>query len=328
MPKITIFESLAKVLQCGVPDDIMEKALNQNRWFTAQTVNYAVKSICEEMLNRENLSKWVAPYCFNPNVNVGVIMAGNIPLVGFYDLLAVVISGANCYYKASSKDSTLTNWVIQKLKNIDHSCVIEPLKDNTVLNGIIATGSDNANRYFKSQYRNIHSLLRASRTSVAIVDDTTTDDQLLRLWNDVFIYFGLGCRNVSHIFISESFDIDRLRDIWNGKIIDFVKFNNNYRASKAKKMMLGEVFTDGGYYTLSERSMSYGELSDISYSKYSNINEVKVFLEIEDAKIQCVVSDKLSHKRSAYYGNAQSPSLWDFPDSKNVLEFIASLKSE
>ncbi|MFI3261524.1 MAG: hypothetical protein R3Y26_01315 [Rikenellaceae bacterium] len=325
---LNTFLTLKSRLSSDIPQEVITKALKDNSWFSEDTIVNSVKAICSTMLIESELTKWVAPYNFTSTHNVGVIMAGNIPLVGFYDLLAVLISGSTCYYKPSSKDKALIDWVVSEIKNINPKTPIYKLEDDSPLEAIIATGSDNSNRYFESRYGKLNSLYRGSRTSVAILTKNCTDQQINLLHNDIFTYCGLGCRNVSHLYIEQGFDIYRLLESFKKRNINHKKYSNNYRFQKAEKVINKESFFDGGYFTLQEKEAKLGLLSEITFSYFSNLAEVKAELTLNDNKIQCIVTELDDfHIRAVNFGKAQQPTLFDAPDSKDVLKFLAELQN-
>lgn len=323
---IDVFVELKERLSCGVPSLVVEQAIECNNWFTVESINGSVDAICNTILDRKLLREWIMPYDFTQNHNVGVIMAGNIPLVGFYDLISVLISGSTCYYKTSSKDNILIEWIVSELKDINKDVKVKLLDDDSPLDAIIAMGSDNSNRYFHSKYGNLKALYRGSRTSVAVVKIATTAEQIKKLHGDIFTYWGLGCRNVSHLYIERGVDIVNIINIFKENKVTFSKYLNNYRYSRAEKVLNSETFIDGGFFTLQEKNAKLGLLSEITFSYFENIETVELEINANDSKIQCVVCDDLIfHHRSVPFGRAQMPKLEDAPDSKNTLEFICGI---
>ncbi|MFI3267199.1 MAG: acyl-CoA reductase [Rikenellaceae bacterium] len=323
---INTFLTLKNRLSKGVPQEVINDAIKDNNWFSETTINSSVKAICDTMLEEIELKKWIQGYNFINSYNVGVIMAGNIPLVGFYDMLSVLISGSACYYKPSSKDKVLIEWVVNEIKTIDPESRVYELKDDSCLDAIIATGSDNSNRYFESRYGKLKSLYRGSRTSVAVLKKECSDEEIDLLHGDIFTYYGLGCRNVSHLYLERGFDVDRLLESFKKKDLHHKKFANNYRFQRAEKVLNNEAFLDGGYFTLQEKEAKIGLLSEITYSFFDEICDVKQELTNNDHKIQCVVTDVSDlHIRSVKFGKAQMPTLFDAPDSKDVLKFVEEI---
>lgn len=327
MNYIKIYEELSNRL-LNIPQSVIERAISKNPWFTQENIRYAIDGICSNMLNPHKVEQWINSFGDTkpPNKKVGVIMAGNLPLVALYDLLSIITIGCKCYYKCSSKDRILMEWVINELQQLGgNEIVIKPLNKSSDIDLIIATGSDNSNRYFQSQYGQIPSLFRGSRFSVAIVDNNCNDKELIALWDDIFIHYGLGCRNVSHLFISHDFDLNRLINLWikEGKHINFKKYLNNYKFCRAEKIMNGEEFIDCDYFLLQHSQPNIGALSQITYSHYHSKEELNDTLQRYDTKIQCVVGD-LNLPRGVNYGEAQQPELWDVADGIDVPSFLIS----
>lgn len=322
-----VFEELRSEILKGLPEKVIEKAISDNEWFTEESIQSALNAICSEMLDGKTLERWIKDYKFRNDINIGVIMAGNIPLVGFFDMLAVLVSGAKCYVKPSSKDKALIEWCMETLRDKDPKIKLYEFNKTAHFDAVIATGSDNSNRYFVSEYGSVPLLMRGSRFSVAIIDDTITDSDIILLWDDIFTYYSLGCRNVSHIFIPKTFDMQKIIDCWkiSGKDVGFIKYRNNYTYTKAEKMMNDEKFIDGGYFIFTERYPSIGALSDISFSRYDSMAELQKTIDSMDDKLQCVVSSGFNHPRNAFFGKAQHPTLTDYPDSKNVLKFLSEI---
>ena len=207
---IKLFSALGERLRTFGCDDttrrVIDRSCAENGWFTPGDIRRAVKALCDEMLQEETLGRWLELYPTLPVAKprrVLVIMAGNIPLVGFFDLLCVVASGHRCLVKPSGKDSALMLHVIGQLLDIDPETAVELYDGTTPVDAVIATGSDNANRYFRARYAGIPALLRGSRQSVAVLSGSESAAQLAGLSDDIWAYSGLGCRNVSLLFLPE-----------------------------------------------------------------------------------------------------------------------------
>lgn len=299
-------------------EEKIQQAISFNPWFTDADIRRAIDAICEEMLQEERLSKWLSSYTM-PSCTpqrILVVMAGNIPLVGFFDLLCVLIAGHRCLVKPSSKDRILMEWMIGLLKDISPETMVEIYDGISPCDGLIATGSDNAERYFKAHYEGIPSLLRGSRQSVAILTGQETKAQLEGLADDIWAYSGLGCRNVSLIFIPEGETFHIKMPQMNPKYV------NNYRQTKALMEMNHREFIDlGGSVATLGHDFSKS-LSEIVLAPYKSTEEVEEWLSIHDEELQCVVSESIPHPRQAPFGKAQSPRLQDYPDQKDVIEWL------
>ena len=267
------------------------------------------------------LRAWLAPYRVPVAVprDVLVIMAGNLPLVGFFDLLCVVASGHRCLVKPSSKDRVLIGYAIDELKRIDPATRVGYYDDALTPDAVIATGGDNANRYFRARVPGIPALLRGSRQSVAVLSGHETPEQLAGLSDDVFAYSGLGCRNVSLLFLPGGCEPMLAPPPMSPK------YHNNYMQQRALLTLQGRSFRDcGGALLLPMRDFPPA-LSCIAYSHYERADEVSAWLEEHDSEVQCVVSDCLQHSRQVPFGRAQSPALTDYPDDRDVMAFLAGL---
>jgi hypothetical protein len=297
----------------------------QNPWFTPENVRMAIRAIADE-LTLANLTKWTDSYPvlrndFTP-LRVGVIMAGNIPLAGFHDFLSVLISGNSLIAKTSSKDADLIVHISRMLCSInsDFRSRIEftesPLSNFDI---IIATGSDNSSRYFEYYFGKYPRIIRKNRNSVAVIENNETDSELEELGRDIFSYFGLGCRNVSKVFIPVGYDLDRLFRNWKGfsGIINHNRYANNHDFNLAVFIVNKEVFLDTGFLLLKENKGLTSPVSVLYYEFYNSVDEVYELLHGYSDKIQCIVG-----KRGVGFGRAQSPALWDWADNIDTLDFL------
>ena len=317
-----VFAELGRRLAAVTEGDaVVVGACRANGWFRPAEVCGALHASAAEMLGREALARWMAEY---PSLPVGkarnvlVIMAGNIPAVGFSDLLCVCMSGHRCLVKPSSKDRATIDFIIATLREIEPSIAIEYF-DSQPVDAVIATGSDNANRYFRARYGSIPSLLRGSRSSVAVLAGDETADELRGLSADILKYSGLGCRNVSLIFAPRGHvpEIPALKDL-------NPKYRNNYIQTRAVAEMRGLPFIDTGCAVLAEKRAFPVELSRINYSFYDSTEEVAEWLRLHDSELQCVVSRCIDHPRRVGFGRAQHPLLTDYPDAVDVMRFLDS----
>ena len=301
--------------------EVIGRACRENGWFTPADICRAVAAVADGMLRRDALAEWLAPYpvpVAEPR-RVLVVMAGNIPLVGFFDMLCVLAAGHRCLVKPSAKDTVLMEYVIGLLRGIDPQVPVEFYDGSTSPDAVIATGSDNANRYFRAHYAGIPSLLRGSRQSVAVLSGHETPEQLAGLADDIWAYSGLGCRSVSLIFAPEGYEpalqIPSVND----------KYINNYRQQRALLEMQGRSFVDLGCAVAVEQCAFPAALSRIAYAHYATLDEVAAWLAGHDGELQCVVTGCLPHSRRAGFGCAQSPALTDYPDDRDVLAWLAAL---
>jgi hypothetical protein len=236
--------------------------------------------------------------------------------VGFYDLLCVVMAGHTAMVKPSSKDKVLTEYIIQQLREIEPTIAIESFSDSSQPDMVIATGGDQAARHFQSQYANIPALIRGSRHSVAMLSGKESEAELIGLSRDIFSYNGLGCRNISLIFLPTGAELKLTPPQPNPMM------QGNYAHNKALKTMLGIAFTDlGGYLAVENNSFS-NDISQINYCYYHSVQEVENWLAEHDNELQCIVSNIISHPRRVSFGRAQYPTLWDVADGVDVMNFL------
>jgi len=334
--RIDAFAKLGELLRnslAGKEDDrakgLMETISRQhlvNSWFTAENVTSAINAIAGE-LTLDNLVKWTNSYPHlqfeNEPFRAGIIMAGNIPLAGFHDFLSVLISGNNLIAKTSSKDSEL----IVRISNI--LCSIEPgfwekieftegqLKNFDM---VIATGSNNSSRYFEQYFGKYPNIIRKNRNSIAIIEGNETQAELENLGSDIFLYFGLGCRNVSKIFIPAGYDLRSFLTRWErfASLINNSKYANNYDFSKAVYLVNREDFLDTGYLLLKEDKGLSSPVAVLYYEFYESLAAVLNVTESDKERIQCVIGHKY-----VPFGKAQSPNLWDYADGIDTLEFLS-----
>ena len=302
---IETFSALgARLLGFGDDDAtraVIDSACRANGWFTPADIRRAVRAIACDMLQREKLEAWLADY------------------PALFDLLCVLVSGHGCLVKPSAKDSVLMEHVVGLLREIDPSAPVRLYDGTSPVDAVIATGSDNANRYFRAHYAGIPSLLRGSRQSVAVLSGRETPEQLAGLADDIWAYSGLGCRSVSLIFAPEGYEpalqIPPVND----------KYINNYGQQRALLEMQGRPFVDLGCAVAVEQCAFPAALSRIAYAHYATLDEVAAWLAGHDGELQCVVTGCLPHSRRAGFGCAQSPALTDYPDDRDVLAWLAAL---
>lgn len=332
--RISAFEELGiqfrNKLAYGSIMPVIEAACLANSWFTEENVKYALEAVCSEMLDGGKLRQWISRYNIsdrNTAKNIGIVMAGNIPLVGFFDLLCVLVTGNSACIKTSSKDRVLMEFMIESLLEIEPGFNIKVMGSGFQMPyAIIATGGDQANLHFRAAFEGIPSVLRTNRTSIAVLDGRESDEDLQNLWNDIFLYFGLGCRNVSRIFVPQGYDLKCLAGILGRKKIALRSFLNEYLQNKALLTMQGEYFIDGGFFTMTHEDGGAAKLSNISVSEYSDINNVREWLADNENRLQCVVSSNSDvFPRQVGFGRSQRPSLSDYPDGIDVISFLVSL---
>lgn len=328
MKSIDLFSELGRRLAVFGRDDAsrlaVERAQAENGWFTEDDIRRAVAAV-GTMLQRERLSVWLSHYPVPTVVprNVLVVMAGNIPLVGFFDLLCVVAAGHRCLIKPSSRDRALLEYVVCQMRKIDPDVRVA-FSDGAAegVDAVIATGSDNTNRYFRTRYAGIPALLRGSRQSVAVLSGHESEEQLRGLADDIFAYSGLGCRSVSLVFVPRGCELRLTPPCMNEK------YYRNYLQTRAKLAMQRIPFLDLGTAVLTEERAFPTSLSRINYAFYDAPDEVTEWLAANDGAVQCVVTEHFAHSRRAGFGRAQWPALTDYPDDKDVMRFLVDINNK
>ncbi len=309
-------------------EELLVKVKNENPWFTPGSVDLALEGI-RRYLDGAKLRKWVSSYNTSEKKSktVGLVMAGNIPLAGFHDLLAVLVSGHAAMAKLSSKDSVLTTFLTSKLVTIEprFETLISLPAQLKHFDAVIATGSDNSARYFHYYFDKYPHIIRKNRSSCAILSGSESTDDLILLGRDVFSYFGLGCRNVSKIFIPADFDPVRLISAWDifVDIIHHHKYHNNYDYQKSILLVNKLPFYDSGFVILQESEKLVSPISVVYLERYKDRDDLGAKLELSTDKIQCIVGN--TEGASVPFGQAQSPELWDYADRVDTMKFLETL---
>ncbi|WP_313373545.1 acyl-CoA reductase [Chishuiella sp.] len=302
-----------------------------NNWFTKENIFYALEN-WSKALNTEVLSAWIQPYNFKEtNKNIGIIMAGNLPLVGFHDLLSVVLSGNNALVKTSSKDDKLMLFIIKYLHSVNEKFkeIIKTVNRLENFDAVIATGSNNTARYFEQYFSKVPNIIRKNRTSVAVINGTETEQELKSLGEDVFRYFGLGCRNITKIYFkSEDLVPSFFENVldWGTKVINHPKYANNYDYNRAIYLLGKDEFLDNNFVLLKKDENLHSPIAVINYEIYSDINDVKTFLQENEDQIQCVVGNELKDNPNyVAFGHTQTPLLTDYADNIDTLKFLSEI---
>lgn len=311
----------------------IDLAVHHNGWFTKENIIFSLQQ-WSKALTQDNLDKWLAPYDLKEvePKTIGIIMAGNIPLVGFHDFLSVIISGHKVLVKQSSNDKVLLpiladylialdpNWKekIQFLKESSEGA--ENMKD---YDAIIATGSNNTARYFEYYFAGKPSIIRKNRNSVAILTGAETSEELSLLGEDIFRYYGLGCRNVSKLYVPEGYDFDAFFKAiysWN-PIINQAKYANNYDYNKAVYLMSLFRLLENGFLILKEDKSLSSPIATLFYETYSTASQLREELSQRREEIQCVVGNGIA-ENEIRFGQTQHPELWDYADNVDTLDFL------
>lgn len=305
---------------------LIENQKHHNGWFIESEVYFSVQSWAEA-LTSENLDKWLSAYNFTETEpkSVGLILAGNIPLVGFHDFLSVLVSGHKAAIKTSSNDQHLLPFLAKYLIEVEPSLEkrIEFVEKLENFDAVIATGSNNTARYFEYYFKDKPSIIRKNRNSVAVLDGNESEQDLIALGKDIFTYFGLGCRNVSKLFVPKGYDFEKFfKGMYEYReIINNQKYINNYDYNKAVFLMSNFLVLDNGFLVLKEDNSYSSPISSIFYEYYTDLQDVKSAINQDAEQIQCVVSNNLI-ENSVAFGQTQHPQLWDYADNVDTISFL------
>lgn len=331
--KIAAFINLDEYINRLIHDDhnrLFLQVSDQNPWFIAPFIKSALAGI-SRYLQRDLLEKWIGQYPVKQlqTRKIGLILAGNIPFVGFHDLLSVLITGYIAHLKLSHQDQILMTHLVDKLLEIEprFKAQIQIVSAIENVDAIIASGSDNSARYFNSYYRDLPHLIRKNRTSIAVLDGHEGKEDLLGLADDIFLYFGMGCRNVSKIFVPVDYDLESFCPKLESKhwIENHEKYYHNYIYQKSLAKTYQERFYDGKYYLLKKSEKLVSPISVVFYSRYTNNKGLSASLMNNREKIQTIVSGIPQIKDAIPFGKAQYPDLWDYADQVDTLNFLQQL---
>ena len=325
---VRLGELLSKTEQFN---DIFEKAEQQNSWFTRANVIFAFKS-WSEALSENNVQQWLSQYQLPQTTSpkkILIIMAGNLPLVGFHDLLCVLVAGHKAIVKLSSDDGVLLPYLIKQIRAFapEWAEAVAFTDDKvTEYDAVIATGSDNTARYFEYYFGKKPHIIRKNRHSVAVLTGEETPEELQDLGKDIFLYYGLGCRSVSKLFVPQGYDFDLLfQAIYPYKyIIEEQKYANNYDYNKAVYLMSLYKLLENGFLLLKEDEHYGSPIATLFYEYYTNKEALKKKLATDREKIQCVVGHNFIDGEIPF-GQTQTPKLWDYADGVNTLAFLLNL---
>ena len=307
-----------------------QRAAAENAWFTPEFIALSVNNIANQFLTEKNLQSLVTKYAIanenNAPKKVGIVMAGNIPMVGFHDLLCTFMAGHYAVIKLSSKDTVLIKHLVKKLVEWNPSAApyftfAEMLKG---CDAYIATGSNNTSHYFSYYFSKYPHIIRRNRTSVALLTGEETEAELERLADDVYQFFGLGCRNVTQIFVPEGYDFQLLLKVFEkyNYLADHQKYKNNYDYNLAIHLLNKRYFMSNESLLLVEDASPFSPISQLHYQFYHDQDKVKQHLANNDS-IQCVVS-----REDVSFGEAQCPGICDFADGVDTMQFLVNLNQE
>ncbi|MFZ1529674.1 MAG: acyl-CoA reductase [Ferruginibacter sp.] len=306
--------------------DASHKAGQKNGWFTEEFINTAAQNIANNFLNETRLQQWAAHYSLDDNITpktVGVVMAGNIPLVGFHDFLCIFISGHRQLIKCSSKDDVLLKQLVTVMAAWNPA-VNSLVSFSEMLKGCdayIATGSNNSSRYFEQYFGKYPHIIRKNRSSAAILTGKETTGELQKLSDDIHLYFGLGCRNVTKIFVPEGYDFVPLLGSFDAYkyFEDHHKYKNNYDYQLSILLLNNQYYMTNGNTLLIQNSSLFSPISQLHYEFYSSRPGVENSLK-NDPELQCIIGSNYIP-----FGQAQVPALFDYADGTDTMQFLLSL---
>jgi hypothetical protein len=312
---------------------IMHRTQYNNAWFTIENQEKAVRAIAEHFLKADKLDGWLARYDIPEQTDaktVGLVMAGNIPLVGFHDWLCIFTAGHHAKVKLSDKDQYLFPYLLKLLAEIDKrtASYTEMVDRLSGFDAVIATGSNNSARYFEAYFGRYPHIIRRNRHGVAVLTGEETQGELLELGKDIFQYYGLGCRNVAKLYLPKLYDFDPLLEALHEyrEIVMNTKYKNNFDYNYALYTLNKAAFKANGCVMLVEETALQSRIACLHYEQYGTLEEVERDLKARREEIQCVVAQTDTLQRKSYaFGSAQAPELWDYADGKDTLAFLLSL---
>ncbi|SFD37831.1 acyl-CoA reductase [Algibacter pectinivorans] len=308
----------------------LKLAKENNGWFTEENMSFAIKS-WSDALTTENLTTWLSAYKIENRTpkQVAIIMAGNIPLVGFHDFLSVLITGHQVLVKQSSNDKHLLPYLAKYLEYAEPefkgSITFTEAKIEN-FDAVIATGSNNTARYFEFYFKDKPSIIRKNRNSIAVLTGNETPEDLKNLSEDIFRYYGLGCRNVSKLFVPKNYDFKGFFESiyhWHS-IIEKAKYANNYDYNKAVYLMSEFDMLENGFFMIKEDESFASPIATLFYEYYEDASKLKTYLDSKKDQIQCIVS-KGFDKNEIAFGATQKPQLWDYADDVDSVEFLLAI---
>ncbi|QNL52618.1 acyl-CoA reductase [Olivibacter sp. SDN3] len=334
--RIEAFSALGKyILEDTVSmTSLIDEAAHYNSWFTSENIKSSLTALANN-LSVDKLSKWLESYPtvdIPTNKTVGLVLAGNIPMVGFHDILCVLITGFNVQIKLSSDDKILIPYLLKQL------ITFEPAFEGSInyterlhnFDLIIATGSNNTARYFEYYFKHVPHIIRKNRNSIAVVHGDERPQELQQLGHDIFDYFGLGCRNVSKIYFPKNYAVSTFFEAIEPfiSVINHHKYHNNYDYNKSIYLVNGDEHFDNGFLLLKEDERIASPLAVAYYQTYETLSDLINQLNKQENHIQCIVSNKTIKTKTPLFplGHSQRPALNDYADGINTIDFLVQNK--
>ena len=318
-------------------EEVIARATAENAWFTPSFIRIAMNNI-GEALKEDLLEAWVSPYSSRtestrPAYAIGVVLAGNVPLVGFHDFISVLASGNRFLGKLSADDKQLLPFLAARLRSFypelnDYIAFTEHKLEN--FDAVIATGSNNTARYFEYYFGKYPNIIRKNRNGVAVLTGSESNEELAQLADDVFLYFGLGCRNVSKLFVPQGYEFDQLLKAFDAyaQVLDISKYKNNYDYYKSIYLINSVPHLDNGSVLLTGSDALSSPPSVMYYEPYDNLQALNDRLHALVEQVQCVVGRPGEITGAIPFGQAQKPGLTDYADGIDTMEFLLSIKPD
>ncbi len=334
--KIEVLSTLGKEI-LDKPDwlqDAVQSAYYANKWFTIDESWKALEAIATHFLSKDILSRWTSEYQIKDEVDnktIGLVLAGNIPLVGFHDVLCCFVTGHNSLVKLSAKDEILMKAVVSRLIELEPEVnsrilLIDRLKG---FDAIIATGSNNSSAYFEEYFGKYPNIIRKNRNAIAVISGDETDEDFIALGHDIFNYFGLGCRNVSKLYVPSGYKFDHMLGILHDhykELANHNKYRNNFDYNNALLMLNKVDYLMSGSLIITESDAISSRIATVHYSYYDDLSTLERELSKRQEEIQCIVANVKFDKHSTFsFGEAQKPSISDYADGVDTMEFLTNL---
>ncbi|NND35104.1 MAG: acyl-CoA reductase [Saprospiraceae bacterium] len=311
---------------------LIHQAANANPWFTPENVELAVKSVASQFLDERALKTWLSSYQDRKRSNriVGLILAGNIPMVGFHDILCVLASGHRALVKLSDKDDLLIPALMQKIGEwypdiVNRIEFVSRLKD---FDAIIATGSNQSAAYFEKYFSKYPHIIRKNRNAVAVLTGNESGEELTKLGEDIFSHFGLGCRNVSKIYVPENYDFTGFLTVMNSfkHVIEHSKYRNNLDYHLAAAVISRQNYMSSDNLILLENVSISSKIGVLHYEHYDQLSSLESQLQKQHEQIQCIVAgESVMTLPSVRFGEAQRPALQEYADGVDTMQFLYAL---
>ncbi len=335
--RINLLSELGHFLRSG-GDESLDLAIQQsyaeNSWFTEENIRSALKAIALEFLDKEKLEAWAAQYPVKdidfPEKTIGLVMAGNIPLVGFHDWLCVFVAGHRARIKLSDKDKRLLPLLIKKMgewqfESLAYTEFLSETDKLGAFDAVIATGSNNTARYFEQYFGKYPHIIRRNRNAIAVLNGLETPEDMMALGKDIFSYFGLGCRNVSKLYVPHGYHFDALLETLHEyrELANHNKYKNNFDYNFTLYILNQTPHLNNGCLLLREDTSLQARIASAHYEYYDDLLELDELLADKSDEIQCVVGNiKLRDYKVLPFGKSQEPTLHDYPDGVDVMQFL------